>query len=171
MTDSSSLSYRQIRVGQVTIGMLGLVELFAALFQEGRLPDEDIATELLQGARQHNYIPAAGEAEDAEALLREYRRFCERQSSGCGCKTGYGTWRGRPRGTIPWFPTLHVELCNGCGACLRFCSFGVYAVAEDGRIEVLEPFRCQVGCRACADICKPGAIVFPSTTMLKAYGR
>jgi NAD-dependent dihydropyrimidine dehydrogenase PreA subunit len=169
MIDSGALSYRQVRVGALAIGMIGLDELFAALLQQGRQPDGDMAAELLQGARRHNYISPAGEADSADALLREYRRYCEGQSGTCGCATGYGTWRGRPRETVPWYPTVHADLCNGCGACLRFCSFGVYTADDDGRVQVVEPFRCQVGCSACARICQPGAIAFPPATLLEAY--
>jgi NAD-dependent dihydropyrimidine dehydrogenase PreA subunit len=169
MSNSETLSYRRIHVGNIAIGMTGLDELFDGL-QSNNVPPEDAAiSELLQGARRHNYIPPAAEEDAGTALLREYRRFCAQPDAGGGRDTSHGSWRGHPRETIPWFPTIHAELCDGCGACLRFCTFGVYTAADDGRVEVVEPFRCQVGCGACADICKPGAIAFPPTTILKAY--
>lgn len=169
MTDSSALNYRQIRVGQVTIGMVGLEKLFMRLYEYGHWPDEEMAAELVQGARRHNYIPPAGAAESGKALLREYRRFCEQQANGSACAAGYGAWRSRPRETVPWFPTIHAELCDDCGACLRFCSFGVYAADDDDQVQVVEPFRCQVGCSTCERICKLGAIAFPPNTILLAF--
>jgi len=54
----------------------------------------------------------------------------------CGCKPqaeDYGTWRGHPREPIPWFPTIAEDLCNGCGACLDFCSFGVLRATDDDK--------------------------------------
>jgi NAD-dependent dihydropyrimidine dehydrogenase PreA subunit len=167
MTEPSSLSYRQIRVGQVTIGMVGLEELFAVFRQQGRQPDEAVVADLLAGARQHNYIPPTAQAETGQALLSEYRQsFVQGSGDGAG-RAGCGTWQGRPRETIPWYPTLCDELCDSCGACLRFCSFGVYAEADDGRVLVKEPFRCQVGCSVCVRLCKQGAISFPPHTILE----
>ena len=169
MIDSSALSYRQVRVGGLMVGLVGLDELFADLARRNVPPDENAIAELLHGARRDNYIPPAAEGEMGAALLLEYRRFSARPAHGDGQPAGYGTWRGHPRETVPWFPTIHADLCDGCGACLRFCAFGVYAAADDGKVQVVEPFRCQIGCSACADICQPGAIAFPPNTMLKAY--
>jgi NAD-dependent dihydropyrimidine dehydrogenase PreA subunit len=169
MSDSETLSYRQIQVGNLTIGMVGLEELFETLRNRNVPPDEAAIADLLQGARRHNYIPPAADEKMGVVLLREYRQFCARPAAEGSRPAGYGTWRGHPRETVPWFPTIHTELCDGCGACLRFCSFGVYAEADDGKVQVVEPFRCQIGCSACMDICKPGAIVFPPAAMLKAY--
>lgn len=161
-------SYRQVRVGQFTVGMIGLDEAFAALRAAGRPPDETAADELLTRVRRHNYIPPAAVDEYRAALLREYRRFC--LQDGCACTVNYGTWRGQPRETIPWYPTIHAERCDGCGACLRFCAFGVLAPSDDGKVEVVEPFRCQVGCSACAHLCKPGALTFPPRQVLEPFG-
>lgn len=169
MTDSGTLSYRRIQVDSLVVGMVGLEELFDDLCRQNVAPDEAAVPELLRGARRHNYIPPAAEEGMGAALLREYRRFRARPASGEIKARRYGAWRRHPRETIPWYPTIHAELCGGCGACLRFCSFGVYAATEDGRVEVVEPFRCQVGCDACVDLCKPRAIVFPPAEMLKAY--
>jgi NAD-dependent dihydropyrimidine dehydrogenase PreA subunit len=172
------LTYRQVRVGGKTLGTVGQPELFAALHQQGQPPDATATGYLLDGVRRHNYIPPAAAAETAEALLRKYSRFCEQQSTGCACASTYGTWRGQPRETIPWYPTLREDLCDGCGACLRFCTFGVFAAGDDSfgsaqdkrRVEVAEPYRCQVGCSACVAVCGPGALVFPPRGMLEAYG-
>jgi len=170
MNTAAPSSYRQIRVGGLTIGIIGLDEIFAALRGEGYAPDETAIPELLARARQYNYITSAAEDEYAEALLREFRVFYQRREAGHSQGFDYGTWRGHPRETIPWFPAIHADLCDGCGACLRFCSFGVLASTEDDKVEVVEPFKCQVGCSACAQLCKPRALTFPPRQALEPFG-
>jgi NAD-dependent dihydropyrimidine dehydrogenase PreA subunit len=163
-------SYRQIRVGELTIGMIGLEEIFAALYAASDAPKVTPAGELLRRARQHNYIPVSAEKEYVEALSREYRKFCRRQAGGCGCTHHYGTWHGYSRESIPWYPTVSAGRCDGCGACIRFCPKGVFGKQTDG-VEVVEPYRCQVGCNACAQLCKPGAISFPPKDVLKPFAK
>ena len=167
----TALSYRQIRVGHYTIGMNGLSEIFSALQAEGCEPSATLAPILLARVRQHNYIPASAEELYAEALLREFGDFCQRQATGCACARDYGTWRGQPREAIPWYPTISADCCDGCEACLRFCPNGVFAPDQELGIRVAEPFKCQVGCDACAQVCQPGAIIFPPRAILEAYGR
>jgi len=166
---SPPLSYRQIRIGRFAVGLSGLNETFTTLYREGFEPDESAVPALMAHVRQQNYVPPAAEAEYVEALLREFRRFCEQMATGCGCAVDYGTWRGHPREAIPWYPTVRADLCDGCGACLRFCTFDVYATTDDGKVEVVEPFKCVVGCSACAQICRPGAIAFPPREVLQAF--
>jgi NAD-dependent dihydropyrimidine dehydrogenase PreA subunit len=167
---SEPSTYRQIRVGQMMTGMSGLDEVFAALHAEGFGPDETVVPELLARTRRRNYIAPGAEPQYAEALLREFQQFCRQREAGCVCTVAYGTWRGHPRETIPWYPTIRAELCDGCGACLRFCAFGVLAASDDGKVEVVEPFKCQVGCSACTQICKPEAIAFPPREVLEPFG-
>jgi NAD-dependent dihydropyrimidine dehydrogenase PreA subunit len=167
--ETGSLSYRQTRVGRFTVGLSGLNEVFTALYEEGCEPDAAVVPELLARVGRHNYVPPAAEAEYGEALLREFRRFCRQQAAGCDCTVDYGTWRGHPRETIPWYPTIRVELCDGCEACLRFCTYGVLAATGDGKVEVVEPFKCVVGCSTCERLCKPGAIAFPPQEVLEAF--
>jgi len=170
MSDPQPLSYRQVKVGRFTVGLSGLNEVLTALYEAGYAPDGSAVPELMARFRQHNYIPPAAETDYAEALLREFRRFCRQQAAGCTCTTDYGTWRGHPRETIPWYPTIYADRCDGCGACLRFCAFGVYAATGDSKVEVVKPFKCVVGCSACARVCKPGAIAFPPPEALQAFG-
>ena len=163
------LSYRRTRVGQFSVGMNGLNEIFAELQTEGWSPDAVAPQELLGRARRHNYVPATAEDVYAEALLREYRAFCQRQETACSCATDYGTWRGHPRERIPWYPTISAGRCDGCGACVRFCPNGVFAPADGGAIQVIEPYKCQVGCSACVRVCKPEAITFPPKEVLEIF--
>ena len=168
----AKLGYRQILVGQRPAGMQGLDEIFDGLYDEGHRPDEpDLGMELVERARkQHNYIPKPAVDDFTQALLREYRKYVEQRM--CGCRpqpTDYGTWRGHPREHIPWFPTVAAELCDGCGVCLRLCKNGVLAATSDSKVEVIESFKCVVGCSSCADICKPGAITFPPRSILDTF--
>lgn len=165
------LSYRQIMVGRAPAGMQGLDELFAELYAAGRRPDEaGLGDELVTRARQHNYIPRSASDEFAKALLREYTLYVSRQDKGEATRPrDYGTWRGYPREQVPWFPTIAPDLCDGCGRCLELCTYGVLAATADGRVEVVDPFRCVVGCSSCANVCRPGAITFPPRSILDTF--
>lgn len=164
-------SYRQLRIGSHLVGLVGLDELFARLRASGRPAGEDAVPELLAGAREQNYIPAAAAALYGAALLQAYRRYLDEQAAG---KPGPGsarTWRGLPREQVPWFPTLYADRCDGCGRCLSFCPEGVFAPTAGGdKVEVVEPLACHVGCSACAAVCPRAAITFPPPTVLEAIG-
>jgi hypothetical protein len=75
MSDNHAASYRQIRVGQTAVGMTGLDEVLAALCAEGYQPDSGTAPILLARVRRDKHLPPPAEADYAEALLYEYRRF------------------------------------------------------------------------------------------------
>jgi len=169
MGSSEKLSYRQIRVGRFMSGIRGLDEIFAALYGERRAPEPSLQEELLRRVRVHNYVPASSEGEYAAAFLKEYERFY-RQKEG-GEETGgpsQATWQSIPRHQVPWFPTIAEDLCDGCGRCLEFCSYGVFALTDSGElVEVVEPFNCVVGCDACARICPQRAIIFPPRGTLR----
>jgi len=166
------MGHRQILVGQRPAAMRGLDDMFDALYEGGHTPDEeDLRERLIEQARKrHNYIPKPAEDDFAQALLREYRTYVEERM--CGCEpeaVDYGTWRGHPREHIPWFPTIAEDLCDGCGACLDFCSFGVFEATENGKVAVVEPFQCQVGCSSCVNVCPPRAITFPPRGLLDTF--
>ena len=166
------MGHRQILVGQRSAAIRGLDDIFDELYEQDRKPGElDLGKALIERARKrHNYIPRPAEDDFTQALLREYRKYVEQRMCGCTPQAvDYGTWRGHPREYIPWFPTVAEDLCNGCGACLEFCSFGVLEVAEDGRVTVVEPFKCQVGCSSCVNVCPPRAITFPPRSMLDTF--
>ncbi len=166
------MGHRQILVGQRPAAIRGLDDIFDDLYERGCQPGEsDLGKRLVQEVRErHNYIPKPAEDDFAEALLREYRTYVGDRMCGCTPQAvDYGTWRGHPREHIPWFPTLAEDLCDGCGACLDFCSFGVYEATEDGKVAVVEPFKCQVGCSSCANVCPPRAITFPPRSMLDTF--
>jgi len=169
MESSERLSYRQIRVGRFMVGVRGLDEIFAALYEERCAPDPSLQAELLRRIRAHNYVPSSAEEEYGAAFLGEYRRFCEGKAGGRkGGAPAQAVWQGIPRHQVPWFPTVAEDLCDGCGRCLEFCSYGVFALADSGEVvEVVEPLNCLVGCDACAQVCPQGAIIFPPQDMLR----
>lgn len=173
MGNSGKLSYRQIRVGRFMSGIRGLDEIFADLYEKGRTPDPSLQEELLRRVRVNNYAPSSSEGEYGAAFLREYERFY-RQKGGREKARGLSqaTWQGIPRYQVPWFPTIAEDLCDGCGRCLEFCSYGVFAPTDSGgAVEVVELFNCVVSCEACARLCPQQAIVFPPRSLLRGMGR
>jgi NAD-dependent dihydropyrimidine dehydrogenase PreA subunit len=62
---------------------------------------------------------------------------------------------------VPWFPVIDYDRCRGCKQCLNFCLFGVYALSDEGRVEVRKPAGCKTNCPACARVCPHKAIIFP----------
>jgi NAD-dependent dihydropyrimidine dehydrogenase PreA subunit len=84
----------------------------------------------------------------------------------------YGMWKGTPREQIPWHPTVDTAKCVGCRKCYEFCGHAVYAWDDDANTpEVIEPFRCVVGCSSCSHECEEGAIAFPSLMILNEFVR
>jgi len=65
---------RQVRVGTVRVGMIGLDAVFSQVTQLD-LRDDELEDRLIALARKSNHIPASAEREYAAALLVEYRRF------------------------------------------------------------------------------------------------
>jgi len=64
-------------------------------------------------------------------------------------------------GWVPWFPVIDYSRCRNCKQCLNFCLFGVYALSDEGRVEVRKPSGCKTNCPACARMCPAKAIIFP----------
>jgi Pyruvate/2-oxoacid:ferredoxin oxidoreductase delta subunit len=153
------------------IGMVGLEEAFAELARSGQKPDESAGQLLLTKLKALNYIPKAKEEAYASAFLKEYKNYCTLDQRQTGARRkDLGTWQGIPRDQIPWYPTIREESCDGCRACVEFCSFGVYEYdAKSRKVKAANPFYCQVGCSMCAVKCKPKAIAFPPLIMLETF--
>lgn len=62
---------------------------------------------------------------------------------------------------VPWFPIIDYHRCKNCKQCLNFCLFGVYALSQDGTVQVARPDKCKTGCPACARVCPHAAVIFP----------
>ena len=65
---------RQIRVGSVRIGLMGLNDVFAEIARINP-PDNELEDRLIALVRKSNHIPASAEREYGRALTLEYRRF------------------------------------------------------------------------------------------------
>lgn len=168
---NKKLSYHMLQIGGVPAGLVGLDELLSELYDQGVCPDDpELSQKLIAGVRLHNYIPRIAIDEYRAALVRAYTHFYAQKSGDENYEVrSYGTWRGYPRETIPWFPTVAAARCTGCDRCLEFCSYGVYEEQADGKVAVVEPFLCRVGCSSCAAVCEPEAILFPPYDLLKDY--
>lgn len=71
-------------------------------------------------------------------------------------------WEGIPRVEVPWFPTVNVDLCNGCQSCTDTCPGDVYDWDDVlGFPIVARPNNCVVYCMGCAKACPEEAITFP----------
>lgn len=78
------------------------------------------------------------------------------------------TYLGIPRDRIPWFPTIDVDRCTGCGDCLEACPNGVFELDEAaGKTRVAVPTNCVVLCDKCAGLCNFEAIAFPDKVAIK----
>lgn len=76
-------------------------------------------------------------------------------------ETGADIEPGEKGDWVPWFPVIDYERCRGCRQCMNFCLFGVFAVDDAGRVEVVNPAGCKTNCPACARVCPQTAIIFP----------
>jgi len=169
------LSFRQILVGEQMVGLWGLAELFDELRAQGHGPEPELAPLLLAAVERHNYVFPNARPLYVEALLREYRRYWRQQQEESQGEEMHirrispRTWRGKPREQVAWYPSIYPDRCDGCGACLAFCAYGVYDLDEAShKAIVVDPFNCVVGCDACAKVCKRGAIRFPAREVLRA---
>jgi NAD-dependent dihydropyrimidine dehydrogenase PreA subunit len=167
----TNLSYRMMSIGGAPAGLLGLEELFADLFDSGVTPtDADSGEKIITGVRQHNYIPKPAIGDYQDALLREYKKYFRDRSGGKAVVArDYGQWEGFPREHIPWFPVISAELCDGCGKCIEVCPKDVFETNEDGKVEVVEPFLCIVGCCFCKSACTLKAILMPDRNILNQF--
>ena len=67
---------KQIKVGGVPVGLVGLDTIFEQLYVMGRSPDDSLGDELLDMVEARDYVPRSGEEKYKQALLREYASFC-----------------------------------------------------------------------------------------------
>ena len=160
-----------IMIGNAPAGLLGLDELFNTLLDSGCAPENrETAEKLIQGVRKHNFIPRPALKAYKEVLLREYSQYYETRMGGSAVQArDYGQWEGYPREQIPWFPAVSEDLCNGCGKCIEVCPKDVFLQKKDGKVIVVEPFLCIVGCCFCKSACDPEAIMMPNREMLDQY--
>lgn len=73
---------RIIKIGTSQAGIIGLDETLKKVMEEGLTEKSDLEIELLALTRdQGNYIATSVEEAYKEALMREYRSFCEKQGA------------------------------------------------------------------------------------------
>jgi small redox-active disulfide protein 2 len=65
----------KIRVGQFTVGIVGLKAALAGAIKRNISSDQTLVEYLLKQLKAKNYIPPRSEAEYAQAFLREYRKY------------------------------------------------------------------------------------------------
>ena len=166
-----TLSYHMLYIGSAPAGLLGLEELFNEMYQSGASPkNAGIGERLIKGIKKNNFIPKPALNDYIVAIQREYSKFYNTRTSGKAVVArNYGQWEGHPREQIPWFPTISAELCDGCGACMEICPKEVLEKRGDGKVIVVDPFLCIVGCCFCKSACKPKAILMPTQDMLNSY--
>ena len=82
----------------------------------------------------------------------------------------YAQWKGVPRETIDWHPTIDATQCTGCGMCVTSCGrdvFGFDAVTRKAMVE--RPLQCLVGCSSCEAWCVFQAIHFPDRQRVREF--
>jgi NAD-dependent dihydropyrimidine dehydrogenase PreA subunit len=167
---------KMVLIGNQLIGLIGLDEIFNELYKSNPAnPNSDhklekeIGKKLVTLARKDNYIPSKQEEIYASALLREYYLYYQKKLNGSKEETSDSccTYRGIPRETIPWYPTVYEEKCDGCKKCYDMCPQKVYFWdKKTNKPKVVNPFACVVGCSVCAEICKLKAISFPPISIM-----
>jgi uncharacterized metal-binding protein len=75
----SGIPIQKMQVDGQEITLIALPLIFAQFHDAGKLPDKGVLTELMQTVRVYNPIPEGQEASYADAILREYRAFCQEQ--------------------------------------------------------------------------------------------
>jgi hypothetical protein len=62
--------------------VVGLQEILAAMYAEGRKANEETAEEIVERVAATSYVPSSGRGEYRDVLLQEYKRYVvARQSS------------------------------------------------------------------------------------------
>jgi len=57
-----------------------------------------------------------------------------------------------------WYPVIDRDKCEECGACVDFCTHGVYERDGGSRPVVVAPDNCVEFCRGCSKVCPAEAI-------------
>ena len=72
----AALSYRMLQIDGAPAGLLGLEELFAAIYADGLEPtSSELSERLLAGVRQHNFVHRPASQAYANTLFGVYARW------------------------------------------------------------------------------------------------
>ena len=75
-----TLTQKTIKIGNVTVGLLGL-EIALVQLAGKDISEEEAVNYLFEQVSKKNYIPKQAEEPYKEALLQEYRRYCKLDTS------------------------------------------------------------------------------------------
>jgi len=77
----SGIPIQKVQVDGQEVTLIGLPLIFAQFRDDGKLPGESTAAELMQMVKVYNPIPDGQEAAYTAALMREYAAFCRPTSN------------------------------------------------------------------------------------------
>ncbi len=76
---AGGLPVTQVQIDGDTVGLVALEPLFEEALASGMAAGDAAGQELLQSVRLYNYVPSGAETQYAEALAKEYARFCRQE--------------------------------------------------------------------------------------------
>jgi uncharacterized metal-binding protein len=73
----SGIPIQKLAIGGVEVTLIALPLIFARFREAGKLPGPEIADELMQTVKIYNPIPDSEQDAYAEAILKEFKLFCQ----------------------------------------------------------------------------------------------
>lgn len=70
---------KQVDIGGVKVGIVGLDEIFSEVYGCKMEDEEGLKKELVKRAAIYNYIPESVKEVYGNSLLREYKKYCRRE--------------------------------------------------------------------------------------------
>jgi len=161
------MNLKFLKVGGQEVAVSKLDAVIARAEELGTASDDEIRKCLMDGLRQHNYIPCEAEEDYAEAIWtifeqRRHSRPTDTKTSSHDSEASCDEeFYGIPRAEIDWSPRVDEDKCTGCGACVEFCHRAVFELTGS-KVRVVRPLMCVVACTGCRSQCPDDAIEFPS---------
>jgi hypothetical protein len=75
----SGIPVQKVQVNGNEVTFIALPLIFERFHQQGKPPDDGTAEELMETVRIYTTIPEGEEEAHAEAVMREYARYCEEE--------------------------------------------------------------------------------------------
>lgn len=73
----SGIPVQKLEIGGIEVTLVALPLIFARFREAGKLPDPEVADELMQTVKIYNPIPDSAQDAYAEAILKEFKVFCQ----------------------------------------------------------------------------------------------